>query len=244
MYDVCCVSVGACHVSWRLALLFYKVGWGDCTNEALEDPIKPIEDAFRFALDSASGVIGAVTETFTSDMSQVLVGQVYCRYSRPSVKDAHDFSVNKVSFCRGIKIDAPPLYVLRNTMPVETNVSSIGGSVLTMVSLTEGRLYLHTVRSHEERIPWEGNAVGVVLLVLASLVNRSTTRPRIPVGRGSGTLKNIHAACLRVRPRYVCIPLGENVSRVAFVPAQFGRGGDGVFIFFADIRLMAIGHAS
>lgn len=63
-------------MSWRSALLFHKVGWGDCANEALEDPIKPIEDAFRFAMDSATGVIGAVTETFANDMSQVLVDQV------------------------------------------------------------------------------------------------------------------------------------------------------------------------
>ncbi|CAN0428405.1 unnamed protein product [Ectocarpus sp. 8 AP-2014] len=87
-------SSPTCPGSQLIDTCWFKVGWGDCANEALEDPIKPIEDAFRFALDSASGVIGAVTETFASDMSQVLVGQAYCRYSRPSVKDAHDFSVN------------------------------------------------------------------------------------------------------------------------------------------------------
>ncbi|CBJ29771.1 expressed unknown protein [Ectocarpus siliculosus] len=64
-------SSTTCPGSQLIDTCWFKVGWGDCANEALEDPVKPIEDAFRFALDSASGVIGAVTETFASDMSQV-----------------------------------------------------------------------------------------------------------------------------------------------------------------------------
>ncbi|CAN0015790.1 unnamed protein product [Ectocarpus sp. 4 AP-2014] len=69
-------SSPTCPGSQLIDTCWFKVGWGECANEALEDPIKPIEDAFRFALDSASGVISAVTETFASDMSQVLVGEV------------------------------------------------------------------------------------------------------------------------------------------------------------------------
>ncbi|CAN0283006.1 unnamed protein product [Ectocarpus sp. 6 AP-2014] len=64
-------SSPSCPGSQLIDTCWFKVGWGDCANEALEDPVKPIEDAFRFALDSASGVIGAVTDTFASDMNQV-----------------------------------------------------------------------------------------------------------------------------------------------------------------------------
>ncbi|CAN0370315.1 unnamed protein product [Ectocarpus fasciculatus] len=69
-------SPPTCPGSQLIDTCWFKVGWGDCANEALEDPIKPIEDAIRFAMDSATGVIGVVTETFANDMSQVLVGQV------------------------------------------------------------------------------------------------------------------------------------------------------------------------
>lgn len=37
----------------------------------LEDPVKPLEDAVRFAWDSTAEVIGAVTDTVASDLRQV-----------------------------------------------------------------------------------------------------------------------------------------------------------------------------
>ena len=47
------------------------MGWGDCTKEVFEDPVKPLEDAARYAWDSTAEVIGAVTDTVASDLRQV-----------------------------------------------------------------------------------------------------------------------------------------------------------------------------
>ena len=47
------------------------MGWGECTTDVLEDPVKPLEDAIRFAWDSTAEVIGSVTDMIASDLREV-----------------------------------------------------------------------------------------------------------------------------------------------------------------------------
>lgn len=48
-----------------------KMGWGACAENAVEDTVKPLEDALRVAWDSTAEVFGIVTDTVRSDMRQV-----------------------------------------------------------------------------------------------------------------------------------------------------------------------------
>ncbi len=48
-----------------------KVGWGDCAEDVMNDPLKPLEEAFDYAWDSTAEVIGVVTDTVVSDIRQV-----------------------------------------------------------------------------------------------------------------------------------------------------------------------------
>eukprot|EP00903_Cladosiphon_okamuranus_P010774 g10180.t1 len=61
----------SCPGSQLIDTCWIKVGFGDCTKDALEDPVKPLEDALRYAWDSTAEVIGAVTDTVASDLRQV-----------------------------------------------------------------------------------------------------------------------------------------------------------------------------
>ncbi|CAM9743333.1 unnamed protein product [Hapterophycus canaliculatus] len=61
----------SCPGSQLIDTCWFKVGWGDCTKEVIEDPIKPVEDAFRLAWDSTTEVVGFVVDTIASDFREV-----------------------------------------------------------------------------------------------------------------------------------------------------------------------------
>ncbi|CAM9381304.1 unnamed protein product [Scytosiphon promiscuus] len=94
------VTPPSCPGSQLIDTCWFKVGWGDCTKEVMEDPIKPVEDAFRYAWDTTSDVIGLVAGTIVSDVREG-GGYVPSRHHVPW--DLAGSALNPYSFSRRTK---------------------------------------------------------------------------------------------------------------------------------------------